>query len=289
MRDLPGESSGDCQETSKINTLLGINKALNSSLDLKATLNNMMNILASRLAMNRGSLALFDFETNELITEVVYGTYKPGAEEGDIHKKVFEGGVPIVIPASHSPPLFFDGSKTLDIRKPDIACLCAPMKVGGTVLGVLTVDRLFDDNVACDQDLRLLEGIASIMAQTVKTYQMVRKEREDLISENTRLCKELEKEKKLTTRDEDTLKTKSSKHLSIEKVLEKKLDEIITVMDVKTEGKRRLYADIVSKVEKTLIKLALKRTNNVKYEAARFLGINRNTLHKKINDLSISD
>lgn len=114
------------------------------------------------------------------------------------------------------------------------------------------------------------------------------KEREDLIRENLHLRHELEKLKGANPIDRHELKTNPQKQLSIEKVLEKKLDEIITVLDVKTEGKRRLYADIISNVEKILIKLALNRTKNIKYEAARFLGINRNTLHKKMNDLNIS-
>ncbi|KAF0121407.1 MAG: Fis family transcriptional regulator [bacterium] len=114
------------------------------------------------------------------------------------------------------------------------------------------------------------------------------KEREDLTRENLRLRDELEKLKGVNPIDRSELKANPQKQLSIEKVLEKKLDEIITVLDVKTVGKRRLYADIISNVEKTLIKLALNRTKNIKYEAARFLGINRNTLHKKMNDLNIS-
>ena len=114
------------------------------------------------------------------------------------------------------------------------------------------------------------------------------KERDDLIRENLHLRHELEKLKGVNAIDRHELKTNPQKQLSIEKVLEKKLDEIITVLDVKTEGKRRLYADIISNVEKILIRLALNRTKNIKYEAARFLGINRNTLHKKMNDFNIS-
>jgi len=83
------------------------------------------------------------------------------------------------------------------------------------------------------------------------------KEREDLIRENKHLRDELEKLKGINPIDRHELKANPQKQLSIEKVLEKKLDEIITVLDVKTEGKRRLYADIISNVEKILIKLAL--------------------------------
>jgi DNA-binding NtrC family response regulator len=40
-------------------------------------------------------------------------------------------------------------------------------------------------------------------------------------------------------------------------------------------------------VERTLILGALKKSNSVLLTAARFLGINRNTLHKKIKELKI--
>ncbi len=43
-----------------------------------------------------------------------------------------------------------------------------------------------------------------------------------------------------------------------------------------------IYDDILSIVEETMIKVALEKTNFVKTKAARFLGINRNTLSKKM-------
>ena len=48
-----------------------------------------------------------------------------------------------------------------------------------------------------------------------------------------------------------------------------------------------MYDDILALVERCLIRIALKRTNNVKTSAAAFLGINRNTLRKKIDLLDI--
>ncbi|MEW6614492.1 MAG: helix-turn-helix domain-containing protein [Thermodesulfobacteriota bacterium] len=288
MKDLSKENQENFQETLKINTLLEINKALGSSLDLKSSLSNVMNILASRLTMSQGSLILLDSETKELIMEVVYGPNKQGIEDGDIHKKVFESGLPAAISSLGGPPLFLDSSKISDIKKQDISYLCVPMKIEGMAMGVLIVDRLFDDSVEFNEDLILLNSITSIIAQTINIYYTAEKEKKDLIRENKYLRLELEKLKDVNTIDRHELRTNPQKQLSIEKVLEKKLDEIITVMDVTTEGKRRLYDDIISNVEKILIKLALKRTKNIKYEAARFLGINRNTLYKKMNDLNIS-
>jgi Nif-specific regulatory protein len=49
----------------------------------------------------------------------------------------------------------------------------------------------------------------------------------------------------------------------------------------------RVYEVVISEVEKRLILMALKRFRYTKTQAARYLGINRNTLDKKIRELKI--
>ena len=49
-----------------------------------------------------------------------------------------------------------------------------------------------------------------------------------------------------------------------------------------------LYDHILREVEKPLIQLALEQSGGNKVKAAKFLGINRNTLYKKIQDLGLS-
>ena len=76
-------------------------------------------------------------------------------------------------------------------------------------------------------------------------------------------------------------------NLSLEDLLERKLIKTLNGVDTELEFDCALFQDVISIVERILIKMALKKTNNVQVAAAQFLGINRNTLRKKIKDLGI--
>ena len=76
---------------------------------------------------------------------------------------------------------------------------------------------------------------------------------------------------------------------AVEDVLEKQIEHIVNLMASTDKGKSTLYEDVVSIVERCLIKIALRRCDNVKLSAATFLGINRNTLHKKIDQWDVGE
>ena len=50
---------------------------------------------------------------------------------------------------------------------------------------------------------------------------------------------------------------------------------------------QNVHEQVIGKVEKQLIETILARTDGNRKQAAAILGINRNTLSKKINDLGI--
>jgi DNA-binding protein Fis len=83
------------------------------------------------------------------------------------------------------------------------------------------------------------------------------------------------------------LKPDRIEDFSLEDLLETKLTRTLNGVDTGLELDCGLFHDIISIVERILIKMALRKTNNVQVTAAQFLGINRNTLRTKIKDLKI--
>jgi Fis family transcriptional regulator len=74
-----------------------------------------------------------------------------------------------------------------------------------------------------------------------------------------------------------------------EEILEKQLDDIVTILCKTGKGKSRVYEEILAMVERSLVRIALRRSKNVKSTAAAYLGINRNTLQKKMIDFGINN
>jgi two-component system nitrogen regulation response regulator GlnG len=73
--------------------------------------------------------------------------------------------------------------------------------------------------------------------------------------------------------------------LSLEEIIRRKLEDYFR----RTEGVDvdNLYSLVIERVERPLIELTLKKTKGNQIRAAQILGINRNTLRKKITDLRI--
>ena len=180
--------------------LTEISKAVSSSLDLRTVMQNILNILHEHLGMERGTISLLDPETRELsievacgldLDEIKRGRYKIG--EG-ITGKVVAAGEPIVVPNVGKEPLFLNRTRARDhVNKSNIAFICVPIKLEDKTVGALSVDRLFQEDVSFDEDVRLLTIISSMIALAVRVNGLVKKDREILTNENLELKRELKK------------------------------------------------------------------------------------------------
>jgi len=59
------------------------------------------------------------------------------------------------------------------------------------------------------------------------------------------------------------------------------------VFNAIVNGEENIYSDLINEAEKIIIQQALKQTKNRKIDAAKIIGIGRNTITRKIKDLSI--
>ena len=77
-----------------------------------------------------------------------------------------------------------------------------------------------------------------------------------------------------------------TQHVTLEDFVSSKLEECVQAMN--GSSSRSLYPTLMRAVERPLIELALKETNGNQSQASQLLGMNRNTLRKKIELFNIS-
>lgn len=187
-------------EISELSLLVEISQILDRSVDLRDELGPVLGAIAKHTGMLRGTITLLDRERGQLHIEAAHGLsgeelergrYKPG--EGVVGK-VAQTGRPMAIPRVSKEPTFLNRTMSRkDLQKEDISYLCVPIKMENTVLGTLSADRLFSEEISLEEDLRLMTIIASMVARAVRLRMKTQEERNHLLQENARLQEELRK------------------------------------------------------------------------------------------------
>ncbi len=183
----------------ELTALSKVGAALGAPLELTAIAHRVMEILHAEMGMQRGTLALVEPDTGDVVIKVALGLtpkelakgrYRPG--EGVIGRVVAEKR-PIIVPNVGQEPSFLDrtGARAT-VSKQDLAFLAVPLRFKGEVLGALTADRIFaEKTVPLDEDLRVLTSVASLFAQSVQLHRMFDEEKRSLISQAQNLESQL--------------------------------------------------------------------------------------------------
>ncbi len=170
----------------ELSLLNEISRVLGSTLDLHSVFDQTMRVLAVRLGMERGSLVLLDDLTEKLRIETAVGhtpeemhrgTYDVG--EG-ITGSVVAKGESMVVRDIATDERFLNrtGSRNA-VAGVQTSFICVPIKTEGRTVGALSVDKRFIDEDSLKSDQRLLEIIASFIAQALKINEIVVQEREE--------------------------------------------------------------------------------------------------------------
>ena len=182
----------------ELTLLFEITETLSTVGPLPRTLQRILQILAQRMGMHRGTVSILNPETSQLQIEVAHGLTAEARKRGryklgeGITGRVVESGEPAVVPVVSQEPLFLNRTRSRGSREKDeISFICVPININHQTIGALSVDRLHRD-LDLDHDLRLLTIIASIIAQTVNNILLIDREKERLQNENLKLKGQLQ-------------------------------------------------------------------------------------------------
>src|SRR5437667_1138920 len=170
-------SSREARETRRLSTLLDVSHALSGTLNLKAALHRVLEILAERHGARRSMVTLL--QGGELHVEAADGLdvpahavrYKVG--EG-ITGRVVESGKPIVVPrVSREPALLRKAARRSELSRQELSFVCVPIVLNRRAVGTLSVDLRYKPERDYESSVKFLGVVASQMAQAVKIQRLV--------------------------------------------------------------------------------------------------------------------
>ena len=168
---------------------------LDRTFDIQEIVNPVVEAVARRLTGEYASIAILNRKTDDILVESAFGLspmqqrrarYKLG--EG-ITGKVVLTGEPALIEQISREPQYLNRMKRTS--KGEQSFLCVPIKSGTTVMGSLSLNLDYDPKRDLKADLRLLQIVASMIAQAVKQRRASQEKDELLEMENERLRTEL--------------------------------------------------------------------------------------------------
>ena len=186
---------GTSQRMRELQLLYHVSCILDQTLDLRDIVSPVLEALSGFMDMRYATLTLLNRKTGDILIEAAHGLSPQQARRG--RYKLGEGvtgqvvltGKPAIISRTSESPMFLD--RTRRGKRPDTSFLCVPIKVEQEVVGALSVDLVFRPENELNAYARLLQIIASLIAQAVKLRRAAQEERERLEEENQRLREEL--------------------------------------------------------------------------------------------------
>jgi Nif-specific regulatory protein len=186
------------RELHEMRLLYEISTMLGETPDLKSGLAPALEKISKHLDILRGTITILNRTNREIAIEEAYGLDTAEVARGryqlgeGITGKVIASGEAVGIPRISEEPRFLDKTgarKNLD--KSDISFVCVPIKIGSEVIGAISIDKLYNEQVSLEDDIRLLTIVAYTISQAVRIRQVSQEEVESLKEENSRLQQEL--------------------------------------------------------------------------------------------------
>jgi Nif-specific regulatory protein len=194
--------SASSAEVRKLSDLLEVSQTLGSTLNLKASLARVLELLEENHGTISGTVILRDEDTGDLLVEAATGSSATAARQAryrvgeGITGRVVQSGRPVVVPRVSREPLFLNRSgvypKTARGGKDEeLSFVCVPIKVDTKTVGALGVALAYDKDCNYDEEAKFFAIVGSMVGQALRVQKLVEGERRRLLDENTKLRQEL--------------------------------------------------------------------------------------------------
>ncbi len=179
----------------ELRVLYEVSRIIGQALDLPQTLEKVLEIISDTLSMKRATVTLREGDTGSLAIyashgltkrEMLRGVYDQG--EG-ITGRIFETAKPFYVPDVSREPLFLNKTQSRDLDKGKVAFVGVPIVLHGDPIGVLSVDRLFGEEISASEDIRFLSIVAQLIGQFVHLNRLV-EQREGLLRRQNKQLKD---------------------------------------------------------------------------------------------------
>jgi len=181
----------------ELKVLYEISKIIGQALNLDQAMEAVLAALSDALAMQRGTVTLKDPETGHLRICASHGLSPEEKQRGvyrldeGVTGLIFRTAQPFVVPDVSKEPLFLNKTKSRKIDKGQISFIGVPIILHSAPIGVLSVDRLYGEDISFEEDIRFLSIVATLIVQFVSLNLQVRAREEHLRNENLSLRVEL--------------------------------------------------------------------------------------------------
>ena len=192
----PRARSPHAREVRRLSTLLEVSQALSGTLNLKASLHRVLEILARHHGAVRGIVSMLARGRRACASRRPTASATPRVVRYRIGEgitgKVVQSGKPIVVPrVSREPAFLHRAARRPELSHQELSFVCVPIILNRRAIGALAIDLKFKAERNFERSTKFLGVVASMIAQAVKIHRLIEEDKRKLVDENTHLRQEL--------------------------------------------------------------------------------------------------
>lgn len=170
-----------------------MSQVISQRADLAEIVQILLHIMEKYMCVVRGTVSLCDRNAGTIYIHESFGLTEEQEARGiyrfgeGITGKVVESGETMILQRIGDDKDFLNLTRTRTDQDDDLSFICVPIKRGNKVLGTISVERIYDNDVLLNLDVELIGIVATMMAQAVELYLVENVDKASLLSENQRL------------------------------------------------------------------------------------------------------